>query len=33
VTLDVKDAESQGMLKPKGESETDYRYVVMPMRL
>lgn len=33
VTLDVKDAESQGMLKPKGEAETDYRYVVMPMRL
>jgi DNA polymerase-3 subunit beta len=33
VTLDLKDGESQGMLKPKGESETDYRYVVMPMRL
>lgn len=33
VTLDVKDAESQGMLKPKGDAETDYRYVVMPMRL
>jgi DNA polymerase-3 subunit beta len=33
VTLDVKDAESQGMLKPNGDSETDYRYVVMPMRL
>jgi hypothetical protein len=33
VTLDVKDAESQGLLRPKRESESDYRYVVMPMRL
>ena len=33
VLLDVKDAESQGILKPKGDGETDYRYVVMPMRL
>jgi DNA polymerase III subunit beta len=33
VNLEVKDHESQGMLRPKGEGETDYRYVVMPMRL
>jgi DNA polymerase-3 subunit beta len=33
VNLELKDAESQGMFKPTGESDTDYRYVVMPMRL
>lgn len=33
VTLELKDHESQGMLRPRGESGTDYRYVVMPMRL
>lgn len=33
VQLGLKDAESQGMLKPVGESDLDYRYVVMPMRL
>jgi DNA polymerase III subunit beta len=33
VTLELKDAESQGLLKPVGGGDTDYRYVVMPMRL
>jgi DNA polymerase-3 subunit beta len=34
VALELKDHESQGMLKPKGGAEGfDYRYVVMPMRL
>src|SRR5688572_21306796 len=33
VALELKDQESQGMLRPQGESPTDYRYVVMPMRL
>src|SRR5688572_21686162 len=33
VSLELKDHESQGMLRPQGEAATDYRYVVMPMRL
>lgn len=33
VSLELKDQESQGMFRPQGESATDYRYVVMPMRL
>lgn len=33
VVLELKDAESQGLLKPDGEEGGDYRYVVMPMRL
>jgi DNA polymerase III subunit beta len=33
VTLQLKNADSQGLLRPFGESETDYRYIVMPMRL
>lgn len=33
VTLQLKNADSQGLLRPAGESETDYRYIVMPMRL
>ncbi len=33
VTLDVKDGESQGVLRPEGDGDTEYRYVVMPMRL
>lgn len=33
ITLQLKNAESQGLLRPAGESETDYRYIVMPMRL
>jgi DNA polymerase-3 subunit beta len=32
VSLEVKDAESQGLLRPAGEDAGDYRYVVMPMR-
>jgi DNA polymerase-3 subunit beta len=32
VALEVKDAESQGLLRPVGEEGGDYRYVVMPMR-
>ena len=32
VALEVKDAESQGLLRPVGEDGSDYRYVVMPMR-
>jgi DNA polymerase-3 subunit beta len=33
VSLELKDSESQGVFRPAGEQETDYRYVVMPMRL
>jgi DNA polymerase III subunit beta len=33
VTLQLKNADSQGLLRPGSEGETDYRYVVMPMRL
>lgn len=33
VALELKDAESQGLLKPLGDAQRDYRYVVMPMRL
>lgn len=32
VEIEIKDAESQGMLRPVGETEAEYRYVVMPMR-
>jgi DNA polymerase-3 subunit beta len=32
VQLELKDAESQGMLRPLGETGGEYRYVVMPMR-
>ena len=32
VQLELKDAESQGMLRPLGETDGEYRYVVMPMR-
>jgi len=32
VLLELKDAESQGLLRPVGEDDGDYRYVVMPMR-
>lgn len=32
VALEIKDAESQGLLRPVGEEGGDYRYVVMPMR-
>jgi len=33
VELELKDAESQGLLKPAAADGVDYRYVVMPMRL
>jgi DNA polymerase III subunit beta len=32
VQVELKDPESQGLLRPVGESEGEYRYVVMPMR-
>jgi DNA polymerase-3 subunit beta len=32
VELELKDAESQGLLRPVSEDGGDYRYVVMPMR-
>jgi DNA polymerase-3 subunit beta len=32
VTLEVRDSESQGLLRPVGDDGGDYRYVVMPMR-
>jgi DNA polymerase-3 subunit beta len=33
VGVELKDQESQGVLRPRGDGEVDYRYVVMPMRL
>jgi DNA polymerase-3 subunit beta len=33
VRMELKDHESQGVFRPQGAAETDYRYVVMPMRL
>ena len=33
VVLELKDGESQGLFRPRGEGDVDYRYVVMPMRL
>jgi len=32
VSVSLKDAESQGLFRPDGDDETDYRYIVMPMR-
>jgi DNA polymerase-3 subunit beta len=32
VRVELKDGDSQGILRPTDTSETDYRYVVMPMR-
>ena len=32
VALELKDAESQGLLRPGADGDVDYRYVVMPMR-
>lgn len=32
VTLELKDGESQGLLRPLSDDGGDYRYVVMPMR-
>jgi DNA polymerase III subunit beta len=33
VSIGLRNSESQGILTPAGETEVDYRYVVMPMRL
>lgn len=33
VQVELKDGESQGIFRPYGDAPTDYRYVVMPMRL
>ncbi len=33
VAVEFKDSNSQAQLKPAGESDYDYKYVVMPMRL
>jgi len=33
VAIDLKDAESQGVFRPVGDTPTDHCYVVMPMRL
>lgn len=33
VAVELKDHESQGVFRPRGGTEVDYRYVVMPMRL
>jgi DNA polymerase-3 subunit beta len=33
VTVELKDQENQGVFRPDGDGEMDYRYVVMPMRL
>jgi DNA polymerase-3 subunit beta len=32
VSISVKDGETQGLLRPVGSSDSDYRYVVMPMK-
>ena len=32
VVLELRDADSQGLLRPDGDDEDNYRYVVMPMR-
>lgn len=32
VSLSVRDAETQGMLRPGGNGGLDYRYIVMPMK-
>jgi DNA polymerase-3 subunit beta len=33
ISLELKDHESQGLFRPQGDGATDYRYIVMPMRL
>jgi DNA polymerase-3 subunit beta len=33
VAIELKDSESQGIFRPDGDGEREYRYVVMPMRL
>jgi DNA polymerase III subunit beta len=32
VSLALKDSETQGLLRPNGDEQVDYRYIVMPMR-
>jgi DNA polymerase-3 subunit beta len=32
VSISVRDAETQGMLRPGGSADFDYRYIVMPMK-
>jgi DNA polymerase III subunit beta len=32
VSISVKDGETQGLLRPVGSSDSDYRYVIMPMK-
>jgi DNA polymerase III subunit beta len=32
ISISIKDSETQGLLRPIGSSEIDYRYVVMPMK-
>jgi DNA polymerase-3 subunit beta len=32
IVLELRDAESQGLLRPAGDEQDSYRYVVMPMR-
>nr|MBA2503990.1 DNA polymerase III subunit beta [Pyrinomonadaceae bacterium] len=33
VAVEFKDSNSQAQLKPAGDADYDYKYVVMPMRL
>lgn len=33
ISISIKDSETQGMLRPVGASDLDYRYVVMPMKV
>jgi DNA polymerase-3 subunit beta len=32
VSISLKDSETQGMLRPVGASDLEYKYVVMPMK-
>lgn len=32
ISISIKDSETQGLLRPVGSAELDYRYVVMPMK-
>jgi len=32
ISISLKDSETQGLLRPVGPSDLDYRYVVMPMK-
>ena len=33
ISVALKDSETQGMLRPIGAEQLDYRYVVMPMKI